>query len=237
MKLKILSMYPDLLNMYGDIGNVKILKRRAEKRGIETELCTLSAGQPFPADADIIMLGAGQDFEMHIVLEDMRGEKKEALRAYIEDGGVFLAVGTGFQLLGTAFVSGEGETREGLGILPVVTEPSDVRFVGNIAAEIDGVRAVGFENHAGCTRIGNLKPLGHVLSGHGNNGEDGNEGARYKNTVCTFFHGPFLSKNPEQADKLLLSALQRKYKIDALESLDDTYEYRAKETILSKLGL
>lgn len=237
MKLKILSMYPDLLNMYGDIGNVKILKRRAEKREIETELCTLSAGQPFPPDADVVMLGAGQDFEMHIVSEDLKGEKKEALRGYIEDGGVFLAVGTGFQLLGKTYVSGDGEAREGLGLLPVVTEPSETRFVGNVAAEIDGIRAVGFENHAGRTRIGSLQPLGRVLSGHGNNGEDGGEGLVYKNTVCTFFHGPFLSKNPELADKLLLSALQRKYEIDALAPLDDTYEIWARQEILSKLNL
>ncbi len=237
MELHILSMYPDLLNMYGDIGNVKILKRRAEKRGIEVHLHTLSAGEPFGEGYDIIMLGAGQDFEMHIVSEDLSGEKKEKIAAHIENGGVFLAIGSGFQLLGNTYVSADGEKREGLGLLPVVTEPGEKRLVGNIAVEIDGIPAVGFENHAGLTRIGDMMPLGRVLSGFGNNGEDGGEGLLYKNTFCTFLHGPLLSKNPSLADKLLLLALQRKYETDALAPLDDTYENRAREVILSKLGL
>ncbi len=238
MELHICHMYPDLLNMYGDIGNVKILKYRAEKRGIEVNLHNLAKGERFEGETyDLVMLGGGQDFEMRIVSEDIAGEKKAALQAYMERDGVFLAVGSGYQLLGKNYVSGSGDVREGLGLLPFSTEPYETRLVGNIATEIDGIPCVGFENHAGKTRIGDMVPLGRVLSGFGNNGEDGGEGLRYKNTFCTFLHGPFLSKNPELADKLLTLALQRRYTDVSLEALDDTYEQSAKKQILNKLGL
>ncbi len=238
MELHICHMYPDLLNMYGDVGNVKILKYRAEKREIEVFLHSIGVNEPFDGSAyDIVMLGGGQDFEMRIVSEDLAGEKKEQLRQYMENDGVFLAIGSGFQLLGKSYVSGNGEIRDGLGFLPFVTEPCENRFVGNIAVEIDGISCVGFENHAGRTRIGELSPLGRVLSGFGNNGEDGSEGLKYKNTLCTFLHGPLLSKNPELADSILISALRKKYEIDGLPPLDDTFEHEARKVIISKLGL
>lgn len=231
-------MYPDLLNMYGDIGNISILKYRAEKRGIDVHHHSVSAGESADfAMFDIILLGGGQDFEMGIVYEDLSGEKKERLRAFIENEGVFLAIGSGFQLLGETYVSGEGELRDGLQILPVVTKPYEGRFVGNIASEINGVICVGFENHAGRTYIGGATPLGKTLCGFGNNGEDGGEGLLYKNTICSFLHGPLLSKNPELADDILLRALSRKYGEVSLESLDDTLELSARESVLKKMKL
>ncbi len=238
MKLRICHLYPELLNMYGDVGNVKILKRRAEARGILVEVTNLSAGEAFDkAQYDIVMLGGGQDFEMGIVSRDMVGEKKEALRAYMEEEGVFLAVGSGYQMLGKSYYSSGGEETEGLGLLPFATEKSEARFVGNIAVEIGGDTCVGFENHLGKTNISGLAPLGRVLSGFGNNGEDGEEGLRYKNTCCTFLHGPFLAKSPEFADKLLLTALKKRYDLENLVPLDDTNENKAREVILKNLGI
>ncbi len=238
MKLCICHLYPELLNMYGDVGNVKILKRRAEKRGIAVEVINLARGEVFEKDKyDIVMLGGGQDFEMGIVSGDLIGEKQEALRAYMEDGGVFLAIGSGYQMLGSSYYTSRGEKMEGLGLLPFQTEKSETRFVGNIAVEIDGNICVGFENHLGKTRLGDCQPLGRVLSGFGNNGEDGGEGLHYKNTVCTFLHGPFLAKSPELADALLLTAMQKRYGTASLTPLDDIYAEKAREAILFKLQI
>ncbi len=236
MELHICHMYPELLNMYGDIGNVKILKRRAENRGIAVHVHAHNAGDTFEDELyDIVMLGGGQDFEVQIVLDDLAGEKKEKLQRYIENGGIFLGIGSGYQLLGRSYVTSEGERVSGLDILPFETKPGEKRFVGNAAVEINGIPSVGFENHGGRTYIGDLKPLGRVISGFGNNGEDGGEGLVYQNTFCTYLHGPFLSKNPEFADALLLKALEKRYEVEALAPLDDTYEHKAREVILAKL--
>lgn len=224
--------------MYGDGGNVKILSYRAEKRGFTAEVCTVSRGEAFDGgEYDIVILGGGQDFEMDIVSADLINDKKEALRAYIESGGVFLAVGSGYQLLGKTYFTSSGEKREGLGFLPFQTEKSEERLVGNIAVKIDGNVAVGFENHGGKTFIGNMNPLGEVLSGFGNNGEDKGEGVRYKNTFGTFLHGPMLAKSPEFADKLLMLALERRYGEVTFPSLSDIYENKAREDMLKKMGL
>lgn len=238
MELHICNLYPNLLNMYGDIGNVKILKYRAEKRGIKVFVHDHLAGDTFESEKyDIVMLGGGQDFEIGIVFGDMQGEKTARIKQYIEDGGVFLAIDSGFQILGASYVSAEGAEVSGLGILPFKTEKSAERFVGNIAIDIDGNRIVGFENHGGKTYLGDLNPLGRVLCGKGNNGEDGMEGLVYKNTYCTYLHGPFLSKNPEIADRLLLKALQRKYEIVELAAIDDVFEQNAKAAVLAGMGM
>ena len=238
MELRICHLYPELLNMYGDVGNVKILRYRAEKRDISVEVCNLSNGEPFEGEKyDIVVLGGGQDFEMDIVSSDLSGEKKEALRAYIENGGVLLAIGSGYQLLGSSYYTSSGEKRDGLGFFSFITEKSDERLVGNIAVEIEGITAVGFENHGGKTYIGDMMPMGRVLSGHGNNGEDKTEGFRYKNTFGTFLHGPMLSKSPEFADKLLEIALGNRYGAQSLAPLSDEFEHKARENMLSKMSL
>ncbi len=235
MELHICHLYANLLNVYGDVGNIKILKRRAEKRDILVHVHNHAIGECLDENAhDIIMLGGGQDFEMHVVLDDLKDKKRESLKGYIENEGVFLAVGSGYQMLGESFVTAEGKEVLGLSLLPIRTKPSERRFVGNIITEVNGIRCVGFENHIGKTYIGDMLPLGHVSFGFGNNGEDGEEGLMYKNTFCTFMHGPFLSKNPEIADLILLKALRRKYDIEELTALDDSYEYCAKEHISRK---
>lgn len=237
MELCIWHLYPELLNMYGDVGNIKILKHRAEKRGISVSVHAHAKGEAFGDNMpDIMMLGSGQAFEMQIVAEELR-QNRARLSGYIENGGVLLAIGSGLQILGNVCIPDEGAEIEGLSLLPIRTEPGEKRFVGNIAVETDTDMLVGFENHAGKTFIDALPPLGTVRAGLGNNGEDNTEGVRYKNVYGTFLHGPLLSKNPALADEILRKALEKKYENAELSKLDDTYALEAKREMLSRLGL
>lgn len=235
MELNICHLYPDLLNVYGDVGNILILKHRALNRGINVTITNISLNNDFnPKDFDIVFFGGGQDYEQSIVSEDLKHNKKEALTSYIEDNKVMIAICGGYQLLGKHYRSPKGEKLEGLGILDIYTEGGDNRFIGNtvIYNEDWDETYVGFENHSGRTYINDLKPLGKCLLGYGNNGEDGFEGCIYKNTFCSYFHGSLLSKNPELADRILKLALDKKYDVVNLETLDDEFEIKAKETII-----
>lgn len=238
MEINICHLYPDLLNVYGDLGNILILKYRCEQRGIKVNIKNLSMGEPFnKEDYDIVFFGGGQDYEQSIVAKDLSGSKKEALQEYIENGKVLMAICGGYQLLGKYYTTPNGEKLEGLSILDIFTEAGDNRFIGNtlIKNEEFNETYVGFENHSGRTYIGNLKPLGKVIKGYGNNGRDGYEGCIYKNTFCSYFHGSLLSKNPELADRLITSALTLKYGSIELSPLEDSYELGAKEYMISKL--
>ncbi|WP_434306275.1 type 1 glutamine amidotransferase [Clostridium botulinum] len=238
MELNICHLYPDLLNVYGDIGNILVLKYRAEQRGIKINVSNVSIKDSFPIDKyDIALFGGGQDYEQSIVSKDMLETKKDDLTKYIEKGKVLLAICGGYQLLGKYYTTPEGEKLDGLDILDIYTEGGDIRFIGNtvIKNEEFNETYVGFENHSGRTYIGNLKPLGKVIAGYGNNGEDQEEGCIYKNTFCTYFHGSLLSKNPELADRLLSTALKNKYGNEIeLEPLDDNLEFKAKEFIINR---
>ncbi|PIH04478.1 type 1 glutamine amidotransferase [Clostridium combesii] len=238
MELNICHLYPDLLNVYGDIGNILVLKYRAEQRGIKINVSNVSIKDSFPIDKyDIALFGGGQDYEQSIVSKDMVETKKDDLTEYIEKGKVLLAICGGYQLLGKYYTTPEGEKLDGLDILDIYTEGGDIRFIGNtvIKNEEFNETYVGFENHSGRTYIGNLKPLGKVVAGYGNNGEDQEEGCLYKNTFCTYFHGSLLSKNPELADRLLSTALKNKYGDEIeLEPLDDNLEFKAKEFIVNR---
>ncbi|UJA32566.1 type 1 glutamine amidotransferase [Clostridium sporogenes] len=238
MELNICHLYPDLLNVYGDIGNILVLKYRAQQRGIKINLSNVSIKDSFPIDKyDIALFGGGQDYEQAIVSKDMVETKKDDLTEYIEKGKVLLAICGGYQLLGKYYTTPEGEKLDGLNILDIYTEGGDTRFIGNtvIKNEEFNETYVGFENHSGRTYIGNLKPLGKVIVGYGNNGEDHQEGCIYKNTFGTYFHGSLLSKNPELADRLLSTALKNKYGEDInLEPLDDNLEIKAKEFIVNR---
>ncbi len=206
-----MSFIPDLLNVYGDIGNILVLKYRAQQRGIKINVSNVSIKDSFPINKyDIALFGGGQDYEQSIVSKDMVETKKDALTEYIEKEKVLLAICGGYQLLGKYYTTPEGEKLDGLDILDIYTEGGDIRFIGNtvIKNEEFNETYVGFENHSGRTYIGNLKPLGKVIAGYGNNGEDQEEGCIYKNTFCTYFHGSLLSKNPELADRLLSTALK-----------------------------
>ncbi|MBD5640174.1 type 1 glutamine amidotransferase [Clostridium botulinum] len=238
MELNICHLYPDLLNVYGDIGNILVLKYRAEQRGIKIDVSNVSIKDSFPIDKyDIALFGGGQDYEQAIVSKDMVETKKDDLTEYIEKGKVLLAICGGYQLLGKYYTTPEGEKLDGLNILDIYTEGGDTRFIGNTVIKNEDFNEtyVGFENHSGRTYIGNLKPLGKVIAGYGNNGEDQQEGCIYKNTFGTYFHGSLLSKNPELADRLLSTALKNKYGEDIkLEPLDDNLEFKAKEFIVNR---
>ena len=239
MEINICHLYPDLLNVYGDIGNILILKYRAEKRNIKVNIYNISLGDKFEAEKyDIVFFGGGQDYEQSIVSQDIIQNKKTDIFNYIDEGKVFLSICGGYQLLGKYYTTPEGEKLDGIGILDIYTDGGDTRFIGNtiIKNEEFGETYVGFENHSGRTYIGNLKPLGKVIAGFGNNGEDGYEGCIYKNTIGTYFHGSLLSKNPELADRLILTALNKKYDQVTLEPLNDEFELKAKESIINKYG-
>ncbi len=237
MELNICHLYPDLLNVYGDLGNILILKYRCEQRGIQVNIHNISLGDSFDSSKyDIAFFGGGQDYEQSIVSEDLNQTKKAGLVEFIENQKVFLCICGGYQLLGKYYTTPDGEKLDGLGILDIYTEGGNVRFIGNtvIFNEEFNETYVGFENHSGRTYIGNLKPLGKVIAGYGNNGEDGYEGCIYKNCYCTYFHGSLLSKNPEFADRLISTALSNKYGEVNLSPLDDALELNAKEFIIKR---
>lgn len=234
MELNIVHLYHDLLNTYGDDGNIKILCDRAKRRNIKVNLENVTVGEKM-GKSDIVFLGGGQDFEQTIASEDLIKNRREFLKGYVEDGGVCLCICGGYQLMGEYYVAANGEKMEGLSILPIKTDVGENRIIGNIVIDNPIETLVGFENHSGRTDIGNLEPLGTVLVGGGNNGIDKKEGAIYKNTICTYMHGPFLSKNPKMADEILLRALIKRYGSAELEPLDDFYENEAKAMMLKKL--
>ena len=239
-KLTIVHMYPELLNLYGDGGNVIVLADRARRRGIQTEVVRVSHGQHADLEnADIVYLGGGPDREQHLASIDLL-EQAQALRTYAEDGGVMLAICGGYQMLGREWLLGD-ESVPGLGILDVVTKRveggSHNRLVGNIILESPLAHhpVVGYENHAGRTYLdAGCKSFGWVVGKHGkgNNDTDGSDGAMRRNVVGTYLHGPLLSKNPEVADWLLERALARRAAKEGrpapeLPPLDDAVEQAA----------
>lgn len=239
MELNICHLYPDLLNVYGDLGNVLILKHRAELRNIKININNCSLNDKFDKEnTDILFFGGGQDYEQSIVSNDLNTIKKDSLTEYVEAGKVMLAICGGYQLIGKYYTAPNGEKIQGLGILDIYTEGGDTRFIGNteIFNETFNETYVGFENHSGRTFINSHTPLGKCIHGYGNNGSDGYEGCIYKNTYGSYFHGSFLSKNPEFADRLLLTALKLKYGDQVtLEPLNDELELKAKEVIIERL--
>ena len=238
MELNICHLYPDLLNVYGDVGNILILKHRAEARGIKVNIINTSLNDEFDVEnTDILFFGGGQDYEQSIVSDDLKTNKKDKLKEYVESNKVVIAICGGYQLLGNYYMAPNGERIEGLGILDIHTDGGETRFIGNtvIHNEEFNETYVGFENHSGRTYINGLKPLGKCITGFGNNGEDGYEGCIYKNTYCSYFHGSLLSKNPELADRFLSIALNNKYENVILEPLDDTLELKAKNYMIKRL--
>lgn len=231
MRLRLAHLYPKLMNIYGDRGNIMALRHRCESRGIELAVTELTIGDKFDASAyDMAFMGGAQDVEQRRVAEDFRAVKGPPLREAIDDGFVFLAVCGGYQLSGHYYRGFEGDELPGAGILDLHTVnpgPEAKRFIGNIVVEWGGATLVGFENHGGRTYLGSgVQPLGRVVTGDGNNG-DGWEGAVYKNTFGTYMHGSLLPKNPKFADHLLTLALRRGHGELALEPLDDTVENEA----------
>jgi CobQ-like glutamine amidotransferase family enzyme len=212
--LRVCSLYPELMNIYADRGNIAVLRARCEWRGLGFEHSAASLGEPLdPTAHDLFYMGGGQDRDQAAVAHDMADTKREALHAAAERGAVVLAVCGGYQLLGHSYELG-GEQLPGIGLVDLTTvrEPGP-RLIGNCAIEADlgaGPRVIaGFENHGGRTYLGaGERPLGRVLAGRGNNGRDGLEGVHRRNVIGTYLHGPLLPKNVWLADRLIELALE-----------------------------
>jgi CobQ-like glutamine amidotransferase family enzyme len=234
MELRLLALYPEQMNIYADRGNLLFLRRRCEWRGIRLEYAATGPGESFePGAHDFLYLGGGQDRDQRAVAADMVAGKREAVTSASESGAVLLAVCGGYQLLGHSYQLGE-ERLPGIGLVDLETvRAPGPRLIGNVAIEVDlggGPRTVaGFENHGGRTRLGpGETPLGRVLEGFGNNGEDGLEGVLKGNTIGTYLHGPLLPKNAWLADELIARALEHRYgERPELEPLDDRLEQAA----------
>ena len=246
--LRVCALYPDLMNIYADRGNLLMLERRCRWREIDFALTSSGLGEPVDAHAhDLFYLGGGQDRDQRLCAEDLIESKSASLHEAAARGAIVLGVCGGYQLLGHTYALGR-QTIEGVGLLDVHTRRDDNRrLIGNVAIEVrldedksdsrNGARVLaGFENHGGRTALGSgAQPLGRVLRGHGNDGRSGLEGARNGNTIGTYLHGPLLPKNAWFADWLIARALC----VDAAElaPLDDHLEDEAHLSARRAAGL
>lgn len=242
MELNICHLYPDILNLYGDRGNIITMKRRLEARGIGVSIEECSIGQPIDIDkTDIFFIGGGQDFEQEVLLRDLASGKGRDICTAVEEKKVFLAICGGYQMLGQYYKTWDGNQLDFIGAIDIHTIGAKERMIGNYmyrtTPESGGTVVVGFENHSGKTYLGaGVAPLGMMLKGYGNNGEDQTEGARYKNVFATYSHGSLLPKNPVLADFILQTALTRKYdRVEPLTPLDDEIENRAHDYMEERL--
>ncbi|MBI2616990.1 cobalamin biosynthesis protein CobQ [Candidatus Gottesmanbacteria bacterium] len=251
LELTVGWLYPDLMSTYGDRGNVIVLSKRSEWRSIPLSVIPISfeTSRKDLLSCNLVLGGGAQDREQELVANDLRLNKGKTLKEMFTRGIPGLFVCGSPQLLGKYYMTGDGKKLLGLGIFQFVTKHfghDKPRCIGNTAGKVVGIplseigkreTIVGFENHGGRTYLGqNDKPFAQVLKGYGNNGEDGYEGAVYKNVIACYYHGPFLSKNPHIADWLLTKALEIKYgKIQTLTPLNDRLEWKAHMLMLSRL--
>ncbi len=238
--LRLCHLYPHELNIYADRGNIAVFERRLAWRGIRLEVIEVGVGERIPVDADVYYLGGGQDRDQAIVAADLRGTKAAELAAASAGGAVIFAVCGGYQLAGHGYTGVDGSRMPGISLLDADTIAGTTRLIGDlvIEAEIDGERqtVVGFENHAGRTRLGpGARPLGRVVSGNGNNGQDGGEGAVQGRVVGTYLHGPLLPKNPWLADRLISWGLEHATgRTVELDPIDDTLESMAHAAAIAR---
>lgn len=231
------------MNVYGDIGNIIVLSKRCEWRGIKANVKYLDIG--FSAteldDCDILFMGGAQDRQQKIVSSDLK-RKSNKLKTKIESGTPGLYVCGAYQFLGKYYKEADGTKIRGLGLLDLYTEnPGEnfERLIGNVVIKTDFGTLIGFENHGGRTYLGkNIEPLGKVVKGFGNNGKDGFEGAVYKNSFGSYFHGPILPKNPQLTDYLIKIALKRKYGSPIkLSPIKNSIEEKARKTIAKRMNV
>ena len=237
MKITIGHLYPDLLNLYGDRGNIACMMKRCQWRGIEAETIEFNTGDEIDfSRLDIVLLGGGSDREQAIVCQNLL-KIRDQFQEYVEDDGVVIAVCGGYQLLGRYYKTDDGMI-EGLNLVDIYTEQEEGRLIDNIVlqSELADMPVVGFENHGGRTFIEDYQPLGKVLSGHGNNDKDKSEGIVYKNVIGTYLHGPLLPKNPHLCDYLLQTALNRRFGKVELPELDDKDELAANHYIVKRFA-
>ena len=226
--ITLVHLYPREMNIYGDTGNVLVLRRRLEWRGLDVEVVPVSISDRLPGNADIVLGGGGQDAAQGEIGADFVARGSQ-LRAMADDGVVMLAICGTYQLLGHEFVTQEGRVIEGTRVLDVRTQGQSARLIGNNVVESSiGGRLVGYENHSGLTDLGpGVDPLGTTEAGRGNNGRDRTEGAVRANVFGTYLHGPVLAKSPRFADELIRRALARRGHPTELEPLDDSLAEQA----------
>lgn len=245
MKLTITWLYPDLMSTYGDRGNIMCLTKRCQWRGIDVKVkpITLETSHVSLLSSHLLFMGGAQDRQQKLVARDFLGKKSKTVRDMVERGVPALFVCAAYQFVGHYYKPYQGDKIAGAGIFDLYTEhPGDQakRLIGNVVAKLihpftrSPVTIVGFENHGGRTYLEpKMRPFANVVKGNGNNGEDGYEGAVYKNAIGSYFHGPLLPKNPHVADWLIAKALEVKYaKPVALTQLDDSLEWRAHRQML-----
>lgn len=235
MKIQIAHLYPELLSLYGDRGNIASLSYRLKKRCIECEVREYDISESIDFEnTDIIYLGGGTDKDQLTVCTELV-KYKDKIKKYVEDNNSLLAVCGGFEILGRYYKTQSG-TYDALDILDITTEYDSKRHIGNtiLHSDILDTEIVGFENKSCRVNIGSLKPLGKVLTGFGNDGISGAEGAVYKNLIATSLHGPLLPKNPRLCDHIILNALKKKYDVCTLSEIDDTFENEAHDYIVKR---
>ena len=237
LKISIAHLYPKLLNLYGDIGNIITLKKRCEWRGIDVEFENIDIGDKITGH-DIYFIGGGQDKQQEEVADELY-RQKEVLTEERDRSAVFLGICGGYQLFGHYYQPHDKDRLNGISLMDAYTVAGNTRFIGNVTARTDFLNPqtlVGFENHSGLTYLqGDTKPLAVVEVGNGNNGKDKTEGARYKNVFGTYLHGSFLPKNPHFADYMIELALKKRYGEEiVLTQLDDTLELNTHNSLLNK---
>lgn len=241
-KLTIGWLYPELMSTYGDRGNIIVLKKIAEDHNINVEILRINQETDDKAliECDLLFMGGAQDLQQEIVNKDLIEKKGATLIKMIEREIPGLYICGAYQFLGKYYKDSYGTKIPGLGVFEMYTE-SDAkkdRLIGNIVVDYNGELLVGFENHGGRTYLSNkLSAFAKVTHGFGNNGEDGTEGIRYKNSIGTYMHGPILPSNPSLAVKLLELSIEKKYDKKVSLSFDDTLAKKAKGIILSRLGI
>lgn len=241
--VRLCHLYPELMNIYADRGNIAVFEKRLAWRGLSLEITEVGIGAEIEPDAhDLYYLGGGQDRDQNLVAEDLV-RHAEVLRRAADAGAAQLYVCGGIQLAGHSYVTADGTELPGIGVLDLATEAGDSRLIGDLVidATVDGTtdRLVGYENHVGRTHLGpRCAPLGRVVSGHGNDGTSGFEGATVQHVIGTYLHGPLLPKNPWIADVLLGWALAHRSGDPAdLDPLDDTMEHRAHRAAIARAGV
>ncbi|HET6746891.1 MAG TPA: glutamine amidotransferase [Candidatus Saccharimonadales bacterium] len=234
-KITIVQIYPKDMNIYGDWGNVLTIKRRLEWHGYEPELIEYNQGDTFPKEADIILGGGGQDSGQDIVQDDLL--KIGPVVRQLADRGVPMLVICGlYQLFGKFFKTQDGHIIEGIGLFNIETHAGSERLIGNtIVKSGEFGEIIGYENHSGQTYLAkDVAPLGHIIKGAGNNGQDGTEGARYKNVIGSYLHGSLLPKNPRIADFLVEKAVVRKFGEFTPTVIDDHFAEQARIVALKR---
>lgn len=238
-QLTIVHLYPDLMNIYGDRGNIIALKQRALWRNIDVKIIPISLGDNLETGiADIYFLGGGQDSSQNVVANDLQRLKK-IIKTDVENGTVALTICGGYQLFGHYYKDQKGKKLKGISIFDAHTIAGKKRMIGNIKIKTNiidpGSIILGFENHSGQTFLGkNEKPFARVLKGHGNNPRQHQEGIIHKNAIGTYLHGSLLPKNPRLADWLITKALQKKYPDFKLSPLDDKLEEKTFKEAVSR---